>query len=265
MLNKVKLGNAVLRTCAILWLCVVTQFSHAQADIVNVGGYVFPPFVEQGLNGNLTGVSFDLIAAFNQYQSKYKFTFIFTSPKRRYLSFQRNEFDMIMFESKAWGWQKLSVIASDVFLTGGEVYISKVHPNRDQSYFDSFTNKHMVGILGYHYGFANFISNEEALRKKFQISLTADHNGSIDMIRSDRGDIAVITKSFLFRKFKQVSTMRKELLVSEKFDQEYLHTILVRKSTHSSVHPSIVEINDILEGLKKNGMLLKIWRKYGIE
>lgn len=251
----------MLRACAVLWLCVVTQFSYAQAEIVNVGGYIFPPFVEQDPNGDLTGVSFDLIEAFNQYQSKYKFRFTPTSPKRRYLSFQRNEFDIIMFENKAWGWQKINVAASDVFLKGGEVYISKVHPNRDQSYFDTFTNKHMVGILGYHYGFANFISNEEELRKKFQISLTVDNNGSIDMIRRDRGDIAVITKSFLYRKFKQAPIMREELLVSEKLDQEYQHTILVRKSTQ----PSIVEINEILDGLKKNGMLLKIWQKYGIE
>ena len=51
-------------------------------------GYMFPPFVEIGEQGKVSGLTLDLIDALNKIQSEYHFEFYLTSSKRRYKDFQ---------------------------------------------------------------------------------------------------------------------------------------------------------------------------------
>ncbi len=205
-------------------------------------------------------MTLDLISALNKYQSKYEFNFTLTSPKRRYLSFQQGKFDLIMFESIDWRWQKLDIEASKVFLKGGEVYIALNKPGRGQEFFSNLKQKKIAGILGYHYGFAGFNADELFLRKEFNIHLTNDHEGSIKLILIERDDIAVVTQSFLSIYLIRNPTVKSKILISEKMDQKYSHTILVRKGSQ----PSVAEINQLLNGMKKQGVLQTIWEQYGL-
>ncbi|HEB32693.1 MAG TPA: hypothetical protein ENI15_17755 [Spirochaetes bacterium] len=152
---------------------------------VMVGGYLFPPFVEKNKDG-YTGVTLDMIKATNAFQNKYQFKFYPTTSKRRYHSFKKKKFNMIMFESKDWGWKNLPIESSKVFLRGGEVYIALSKPGRGQDFFSDFENKEMVGILGYHYGFADFNSDEKFLKKKFKIKLITMHENIIKLILRGR-------------------------------------------------------------------------------
>ncbi len=162
---------------------------------------------------------------------------------------------------KIGGWKDKGIAVSKVFLKGGEVYITKAEFSKDQSYFDSIKHKSIAVILGYHYGFANFNSDEKFLKNNFNIQLSSTHKGNIGKILMGRSDISVITLSYLNRFFKQNPDMKKRLLVSEKFDQQYNHTILLRKNSKIDVK----EVNTLLTKMDEAGMLSRIWKKYGIQ
>ena len=243
-----------------LIFCIFCIFcSFACAETVIVGGYPFPPFVES-TDGMFEGLTLDLIKEFNKFQKQYRFSFHPTSPKRRYSDFDKGMFDMLFFESIQWGWQEKDITASRVFLKGGEVYITRASPEKDQRYFESFTGKSLIGYLGYHYGFANFNSDETNLRKNFDITLSNSHKRNIQMILKKRIDIGIVTISYLNRYLMNHPENKNQLLISSKLDQVYHHTILIRKNNTPDVH----EINRLLDEMKKAHVLSDLFRKYGL-
>lgn len=234
----------------------------AAGQVVKVGGYDFAPFVEFGQGGKADGLAPRLIEAMNAHQSRYTFEFVPTSPNRRYKDFEDRRFDAMMFESPDWGWteRRLPIEASRVFLDGGEVYIAQAQPGRDRSYFDDFAGKRMVGILGYHYGFAGFEADPAQLAAKWKMALVKDNAASIDMILKDRGDVAVVTDAFLKRRLRDKPELAARLLVSDRFDQRYAHRILLRKGGPVSA----AEMDRILDAMEIDGTLAKLWRDFGI-
>jgi len=231
-----------------------------KAATVKVGGYIFPPFIEE-MQDNYFGMALDLIEAMNKFQDKYKFQFVLTSSKRRYIDFETKRYDMILFESINWGWKDKDIQASKVFLKGGEVYITIAKPTKNQNFFNNLKNKSIGGYLGYHYGFANFNADEDFLKKSFNIELTTSHERNIKKVILERIDIAVITKSYLNNYIIRNPYIKNKILISDKLDQEYNHTILVRKN----IKPGIKEINELLTNMKTENVLSDIWKKYGIE
>ncbi|WP_019615407.1 substrate-binding periplasmic protein [Psychromonas ossibalaenae] len=234
--------------------------AQAAVETIKVGGYYFPPFVDKNDKEQYFGIAIDLIKEMNYFQDKFYFQFVPTSPKRRYSAFEQKEFDLIMFEDLAWGWKNKDLAASKVILQGGEVYITKAEPFKNQSYFDSLKDKSFAVILGYHYGFAGFNADEKFLKKNFKIKLNTAHSINIKMILSGRTDISVVSLSNLNRYLKKNPGKREMLLVSEKFDQQYNHRILLRKDAQIDV----LEMNTLLTQMDKAGILLRIWEKYGI-
>ncbi len=226
---------------------------------VKVGGYIFPPFVVEKENDQYIGITIDLLNEMNSFQKKYKFQFVITSSKRRYLSFDKGEFDIIMFEDIIWGWKDKNMEASKVILKGGEVYITKADPSKDQSYFNDLKEKSIACFLGYHYGFANFNADEKFLRKNFNIQLSSTHKGNIKKVLTERADIAVVTLLYLKKFFENNPDKISQILVSEKFDQRYNHTILLRKNAKIDA----IEMNALLSGMEKAGFLARVWEKRG--
>jgi len=232
----------------------------AADKVVNVGGYEFPPFVSNE-KGRYTGLSIDLIEAMNQFQNKYRFQFTPTSSVRRYKDFAASKFDMVLFESIKWGWQDHRISSSMVFLKGGEIYVTKADEVKDQTYFDRLEGKSILGFVGYHYGFANFNADRNVLKKKHTAKMTTTHTGNILSVIKGRADIAVVTMSFLSKYLLENPQKRQEILISKKLDQEYNHTILIRKNAV----PSVAEINQLLIAMGKKGFLDILWKKYGID
>ncbi|MFT4927850.1 MAG: polar amino acid transport system substrate-binding protein, partial [Phenylobacterium sp.] len=134
--------------------------------------------------------------------------------------------------------------------------------NRTESYFSDFINKDMIGMLGYHYGFAGFNADVDYLNKNFKITLTDSHQSNIQMVLNGRGDIAVVSKAYLQYYFLHHPQDKSQLLVSQKNDQIYRHTVLLRKG---KPHINIKDINRLLYRLKTKGVLQKLWTKHGIE
>ena len=250
----------MLRFFLICFFVALGTIANAGAPVVvKVGGYAFPPFVYTDADGS-SGVTIDLINELNRFQNKYRFDFFLTSPKRRYHAFKKGHYDIIFFENILWGWKQASVDVSKIFLTGGEVYITKASPGKDQSYFSNLASKSKAGILGYHYGFANFNASPEYLWRTHQMTLYTDHKLVIDKVITGQVDIAVVSASFLSHYLKENPSNVSRLLISEKYDQIYRHTALGRKDIKLDVN----EINKLIEDMDNSGILDKIWNKYGI-
>ena len=242
-------------TLLLAWLCALPSGWAAQP--VRVGAYPFLPFVDKS-----AGLTFDLVQAMNAFQSDYHFEVVNTSANRRFMDMARGAFSVMLFESVKWGWDTSSVDSSKVFLRGdGEVYVARSAPGRGQEFFQTLNDKKLLVVLGYHYGFANYITNQELLASKFQITFSADNAVSLRNLLIGHGDVAVITKSYLSRFLIENPNARNRLLVAEKMDQTYDHTLLVKKGSK----PSAKELDSLLARMESAGVLKKLWAKYGID
>ena len=248
------------------WFCIsfsllflVPQVAFPKTKI-RVGLVHFPPFIQVDKK-IATGAALDLIQALNGFQQEFVFEGIVIAAVRKISDFKKGEYDLSMFDSPSWGWKDVDVAVSKTFATGGEVYIAFQEKGRDESFFTDFKNKKMIGVRGYHYAFADFNSDHKFLHKNFQIILGPDNAATIKMVLSKiRGDIGVITKSFLHMYLKQHPNLKDKILVSKKYDQKYNHKILLRKG----LKLSIADMDLLLEKMKLAGVLQKIWKPYGI-
>ena len=250
----------------IIILMILSSSVMAEERIkVIVGMYPFAPFVETRIDRNNeqqpSGMTIDLISALNQTQKKYSFEVIQIPPKRRYQFYKDGHYDVIFYENKEWGWDGIDIDESNSYQKGGEVYVALNKPGRGQDYFDDFTGKRMMGILGFHYGFSGFNASEDYLTKHYYMHFSYNNLKNITLLLKERGDIAVITKAYLQRYLTSNPEHKSKLLISEKMDQEYQHAVLVRPD----IQPSVDEINSMLETLYQSGTLTKLWKKYGIE
>lgn len=226
------------------------------AEPVRVGAYPFLPFVDKS-----GGLTFDLVQAMNAFQKDYQFELVSTSANRRYRDMANGTFSVMLFENIKWGWEAEAVEASKVFLRGdGEVYVARNAPGRGQEYFQTMEDKQILGVLGYHYGFANFEADQAVLRTKFNMTFSADNAVSLRNLLAGHGDVAVITKSYLALYLLKHPGAAAQLLVSEQFDQTYAHMALVKKGSK----PTAQEIDTLLGRMEAAGVLKKLWAKYGI-
>ena len=150
---------------------------------------------------------------------------------------------------------------SKVYQKGGEVYVALKKIGRDESYFTDFSTKRMIGISGFHYSFAGFNYEEDYLVKNFNMLLTPDNGRNMKLLLSDRGDIAVVTQTYLQRFLLENPDVSSSLLISKKLDQKYNHTVLLRPG----ISPSVDEMNEMLHKLKTSGEMNILFKKYGLE
>ncbi|MBB6479647.1 substrate-binding periplasmic protein [Spirochaeta isovalerica] len=230
-------------------------------DVVNVGGYIFPPFVVEESNEVYTGLTIDLIRELNRLQDKYTFRFVETTSKRRYEHLLQGRFDIMFFEEDSWGWTDYPVSFSRSFLKGGEVFIARAEPGRDQIYFENISDKTIAVILGYHYGFVDFNSDEAYMNSLFHLQFSRDHRINIEKVLQGVADLSIVTQTYLKTLLKEEPELGNRLLVSVRYDQKYDHTVLVR--TGSPV--SVIEINSLLDELIQKNILSRVLSKYGIE
>lgn len=226
------------------------------ATTVRVGAYEFPPYVPDAGPGVTQG----LIDLLNAAQPDLRFELVETSPQRRYEDLEQGRFDIIAFESLAWGWTGRPVDATRVFLRDAEVFVAKAGPGVDQTIFDSLDGKTILGRLGYHYAFAGYVSDPTILEQRFRTRVTVTHEGNVRNVIAGRATFAIVTRSFLNQLFKAEPDLARRLLVSERTDQIYEHTILVRRGGPVGVDA----LNALLDRLESDGRLAALWTKSGI-
>lgn len=233
------------------------------SEAVKVGMIIFPPFIEQeSQNAPYTGIAVELLERMNAFQNAYRFVPVITSAPRKQRDFTGGVYDMMLFDDLNWGWQGYSVDASKIILRGdGEVYIALAKEGRGEEYFADFQKKKMIGTRGYHYQFADFNADADYLKKTFNMLLPTNPQSCIEMILKERGDIAVVTKSYLFRYLTEHPETKDKLLISKKMDQEYRHTIIIRQG----IRLSVAELNAMLDSMEQQGILQALWASNGLD
>lgn len=230
----------------------------AQQPIL-VGGYEFPPYVTSK-NGVYQGLALDFIELLNQKQKKFSFQFYPTSAPRRYHDMSVGRYQIILFESKTWGWNSGLVDSSKIFHHGGEVFITLKDGKKTQSYFKDLKNKRIRGIRGYHYGFLGFSTGAKA-RKEFNLELTSTHDGNILAVLNKRAEMAILPKEYLDMYLHENPDSEKRLLVSKDYDQIYQLSGLVYKG-QSLI--SANDLNKVLDTVIKDGSWDALLKKKGI-
>lgn len=236
----------------------------AAAIEVRVGGYAFPPFVDLGAGEQPYGLALDLLSILNRQQQQYRFSFVLTSPNRRFQDFAAGRFDMMLFEDLRWGWANQMMVASRPFLRDGDVFVTRQSPERDQQYFATLTGKQIFAVRGYHYAFAGYVADPDELKARFGVELLDPRSNSLErglqQVASGQPDLLITTATFLRHYFVHKPTMREQLLLAEKWDSEYQHGALVHRQ-HAF---SAAQFDGLMEQLRANGELQAVLARYGM-
>ena len=231
----------------------------AQAAVeVRVGAYHFPPYVIKPDSERAGGLLPELLHALNQQQSEYRFTLVATSTMRRYRDLQSGRFDVMLFESPAWGWQGIAHTALNLQIEDAELYVARMQAGRDEHYFDDLKGKRMALYSGYHYGFAGFNADKQFLADQFNAVLTYSHDSNLIMLLRGRADVAVVTRSYLQAYQQHYPEQSRALLISQRVDQVYQHQALFRPQ--SAIAPPVFA--ELLKQLHRSQQLDKLLSRY---
>ncbi|SDT40171.1 amino acid ABC transporter substrate-binding protein, PAAT family [Pseudomonas asplenii] len=231
------------------------------AQEVRIGAAHFPPYTIRPEQGADTGLLPQLAEALNALQGDYHFVLVPTSIPRRFRDFEEGRTDMAIFENPQWGWKGIAHVNVDMGLEDAEVFVAQRRPDRTQSYFADLKGKRLALFSGYHYEFAHFNADPKYLAETHNATLTYSHDSNLLMVLRGRADIALVTRSYLFDYLSRNPGTAKELLISERVDQVYHHYALLRPKAPISGEA----FSQLLERLRSNGELLKIFQPYRIE
>lgn len=235
------------------------KLQNDEKEIVKVGGYHFPPYVEHRAE-KFKGLTLDLIALMNAFQSRYRFVFVPTTSVTRYKDFDDGSFDVAFFERREWGWKGRPLVSSREFLQDAEVYITRMAEGRTQQYFTDLAGKSLLGYVGYHYPITDFQTDPALLLQRYNMRLTASHSENIRAVVEGRADIAIVTRSFAIRYLRNHPASIPRVLMSREVVQLYRHTIMARENSAPVLH----DIMGILTALDKAGYSSLLWGKYDL-
>ncbi|WP_085710716.1 MULTISPECIES: ABC transporter substrate-binding protein [unclassified Pseudomonas] len=248
-------AGLMLAALAALWVLP------AQAvQVVRVGAAHFPPYTIRPENGADTGLLPELVEALNHSQSDYRFELVPTSIPRRFGDFKEGRTDMAIFENPDWGWKDIPHTTVDMGLEDAEIFVAQKEPGRQQNYFADLKGKRLALYSGYHYEFANFNADPKYLAETYNATLTYSHDSNLLMVLRGRADIALVTRSYLFDYLLRNEKVRDELLVSQRIDQIYHHYAILSPKTPITGEA----FGKLLQGLRDNGQMLKIFDPYKI-
>ena len=253
-MRRFPLLGTILAGLALTFASAASQAS----ETIKVGAYYFPPFVEQTATG-IGGIVADLVGLMNEAQDTYTFELVDTSAIGRYDDLAAGKFDMIAFENPEWGWQDQGVVASDVFMTGAEVYVTRADSDRSQTYFDDISEHKIAAVYGFHYGFADFNADPAFLQTNFIVEQPLNPCTSLYYVQDGRADVAVVSRAYLRKFLNAYPEFQGGFLVSDKVDQEYQHSFILSPDRA----PPVEEINMLLAELKQSGELDRVLETHG--
>ncbi|MGF6285984.1 ABC-type amino acid transport substrate-binding protein [Pseudomonas sp. BT76 TE3572] len=252
-------SRLLLATLAVL--CVVPSQAAQQ---VRVGAAHFPPYTVRPESGADTGLLPQLVEALNALQTDYQFVLVPTSIPRRFGDFKQSRVDMAIFENPDWGWKDIPHTTVDMGLEDAEIFVAQRQPDgqpvRQQNYFADLAGKRLALFSGYHYEFANFNADPKFLAQNYNATLTYSHDSNLLMVLRGRADVALVTRSYLSDYLLRNEKVADQLLVSQRIDQVYHHYAILRPAAPISGEA----FGKLLQGLRDNGQMLKIFDPYKI-
>jgi ABC-type amino acid transport substrate-binding protein len=260
MSSPIRTASRLLLTALVALWMLPTQ----AAQLVRIGAAHFPPYTVRPESGADTGLLPQLVEALNALQSDYQFVLVPTSIPRRFGDFKQGRIDMAIFENPAWGWKDIPHTDVDMGLEDAEIFVAQRQlegsATRQQDYFADLKGKRLALFSGYHYEFANFNAEPQYLIKNYNATLTYSHDSNLLMVLRGRADIALVTRSYLNDYFLRNLNVANELLVSDRIDQVYHHYAILRPAAPISGEA----FGRLLQGLRDNGQMLKIFEPYKI-
>ncbi len=229
-------------------------------ELVRVAAVHFPPYVLEPEAGADAGLLPELLAALNRMQDRYQFKVVPTSLPRRFQDLRQGRVDVAMFENPRWGWDTISYTAVDMGIEDAEVFVARHLEGRDERYFSRLTDKRLALYSGYHYAFASFNADPAYLASHYKATLTYSHDSNLLMVARNRADLALVTRSYLNRFFKENPELKDRLMVSRRTDQLYHHYAMVRPDSPLAGKA----LASLFEQLHANGELSRIFAPYGI-
>jgi ABC-type amino acid transport substrate-binding protein len=252
-------SGLLLAALAALWVLPA-----AAAQLVRIGAAHFPPYTVRPESGADTGLLPQLVEALNALQSDYQFVLVPTSIPRRFGDFKQGRVDMAIFENPQWGWKDIAHTSVDMGLEDAEIFVAQRSPDghavRNQSFFADLAGKRLALFSGYHYEFAHFNADPKVLAQNYNATLTYSHDSNLLMVLRGRADIALVTRSYLSDYLLRNEKVADQLLVSERIDQIYHHYAILRPAAPISG----AAFEKLLQGLRDNGQMLKIFDPYRI-
>ncbi|WP_417812917.1 hypothetical protein [Thalassospira alkalitolerans] len=231
--------------------------AHATTPItVKVGAYEYGVvyFFE---DKNPTGFAFEMVSALNAIQSTYYFELVETSSRRRYSDLASGMFDMLLLESPDWGWRDQNVVYSNQIVTEHDLYVARRKDIPGAGWFNDVTKHTILGVLGFHYGFANFKADPDYLNAHFNMSLLYNEQQVLDKLLAGDGDVAVLSAGFLARGFQRRPELSNQIFMGPK--QVSSSHLLSVMSYDSAI--SVADYNALINILHIQGNLAEIWRK----
>ncbi|MBN3469222.1 transporter substrate-binding domain-containing protein [Pseudomonas savastanoi pv. phaseolicola] len=248
-------------TCLLLFVPFMATSQVYAAQVVRVAAVHFPPYMVRPEKGEDAGLLPKLIDALNAEQDDYEFVMIPTSVPRRFRDFAEGRFDVAIFENPDWGWKDIAHETVDLGLEDAEVYVARRVEGRDQNYFDDLSDKRLALFSGYHYGFANFNTDQKYLSEHFNVTSTYSHDSNLLMVVRNRADIAPVTRSYLIDFMAHNKDEAAQLMVSERVDQIYRQYALLRPNGNIDVP----HFKALLEKLRADGELETIFQPLHIK
>lgn len=243
---------------SLILLAAILSFNCFAKEVILVGVYHFPPYLEVK-GSEYSGISKTIVTILNDIQDNFEFKLFITTPNRRYQDFKHKKFQMMLFEDIAWGWKdkKLDRLLnqSSIIMKGGEVFITVNDGKRDQHYFKNLKGKSIMGILGYHYKFADFISDPPSLKLNYNMTVVSNQENIINAVISKRFEVGIITKEYLIQYLRQYPERSKNILISNFYDQTYRHRLLFRKDI-KNITPKYVE--SLIKKLKSHEQFIDL-------
>ncbi|WDE12929.1 substrate-binding periplasmic protein [Thalassomonas haliotis] len=225
---------------------------------IKVGSSARPPFLaEEGLSGAAP----EVIAAMNSVQNQFEFVLVPVPIKRRTQSLADGWVDVVMWDNPAWGWQEEDLTLTMALVSSKDIFLALKKKNRNQQFFAELTDKNLVAVHGYHYKFANYVTELSELIKRFNITLVRSEEVTINMILAHRAEVAVVSTIALNWFLQRHPEFKDKFIVSKRFDTAYDRFFLVPKS--SPVQAG--ELNRILAKADQRGLLADIYRRYGLK
>ncbi|WP_281556216.1 ABC transporter substrate-binding protein [Thalassomonas sp. RHCl1] len=254
-------GRAIKSALLLVLLCgfyhQVYGASLPAAIEIKVGSSARPPFL---FGEGLSGAAPEVIAAMNSVQNQFEFVLVPVPIKRRTQSLADGWVDVVMWDNPAWGWQEDDLSLTMALVASKDIFLALKKKNRDQGFFANFTDKNLVAVHGYHYKFANYVTELSQLNKRFNITLVRSEEVTINMVLANRAEIAVVSTIALNWFLLRHPEFKDKFIVSERYDTAYERFFLVPKT--SPIQPG--EINKILAKADQRGLLAEIYRRYGL-
>ncbi|RUO42808.1 hypothetical protein CWE15_05230 [Aliidiomarina taiwanensis] len=248
---------------ATLFLVIMTALLprlSSAAEPVYVAAYDFRPYFSSRLSTHVTG---ELLKAFNARQTTYQFILREVRPKDRFRELQSGGCcDLLLFESKSWGWANAEDYLWGERLTYGDnrYYTLKESLEKGETSFEPLQAACMGGVFGYHYKYTEMKTAADTLETQFNFYTAMSSDTLLNMLLGKRIDMIILGSEYVSWQ-RKINRPGMELVTASDFiDHSYVTQVVFNPDAMKQAEV----INALIRDMKANGELAAILEQFGL-